>query len=469
MVSCNQAFSDLIGYSRDEIATLSWKTDLTPPEYRKLTEDAHELLHKTRQPVKLEKEYVRKDGSRVYINLKINLLSDDEGRPSYYYFFVDDMSGYKQSEKILLEHEAAFKKVQYMAHVGYWYLDMSANKMYWSDELYRILGFNPAEQEPSLEMYLKAIRPEDRDLIGKIIAEVADLGTVVNMDYSITGADGAVRHMHAEIQAIMNSRGNPQKIFGTVQDVTSAKRAEAMIRESKKQAELYVDLLSHDINNINQVAIGNAELALQAMENGQRDLQLLDKTIDMLNNSSRLIRNVRMIRRIKSGEVRPELIDLGSMIQDVISQYSSVRGREILINHHVEGSCKVIASELMREVFSNLIGNSIKHSSGPISIDIDVAKIRENNMEYYKVAVNDNGPGIPDEKKKVLFTRYMQGTTSEAGTGLGLYLVKSLVETFEGRVWAEDRVAGDHTRGSRFIILLPSADNNPVFSRSEFN
>ena len=76
MILCNQAFTDLTGYTRDEVTGLSWKTDLTPPEYRQLTEDAHELLHRTKQPVKLEKEYVRKDGTRVYLQFKIHLLSD---------------------------------------------------------------------------------------------------------------------------------------------------------------------------------------------------------------------------------------------------------------------------------------------------------------------------------------------------------------------------------------------------------
>jgi signal transduction histidine kinase len=114
-----------------------------------------------------------------------------------------------------------------------------------------------------------------------------------------------------------------------------------------------------------------------------------------------------------------------------------------------------MATELLQDVFSNLISNAIKHSAGDITIDIDMRKTRYDGIEYCTVSVSDNGPGIPDEKKKALFTRFMRGTTKAKGTGLGLYLVKSLVETFKGYVWAEDRVSGDHTKGSKFVAMLP--------------
>ena len=179
-----------------------------------------------------------------------------------------------------------------------------------------------------------------------------------------------------------------------------------------------------------------------------------------------MINNVRTIQRIKAGEILPESIDIGPLIDGVIGQYDSVKGRKVMINSHTEYSCKVMASELIREVFSNLIDNAIKHSTGVITINIELSMIHENDIGYCKVAVSDNGPGIPDEKKKVLFTRYMQGTTKQNGTGLGLYLVKSLIETFNGRVWAEDRVVGDYTKGSRFVVLLPLVDNSQDILRS---
>ena len=71
------------------------------------------------------------------------------------------------------------------------------------------------------------------------------------------------------------------------------------------------------------------------------------------------------------------------------------------------------------------------------------------------MSIEDNGPGIPDEMKEKIFTKSLRGLTRRTGHGLGLYLVKRIVEDHHGRVWAEDRVPGDHTQGARFVVLLP--------------
>ncbi len=458
IVSCNKAFADLIGYSKAEICELSWKNDLTPREYLEHTVSQLEALHRKKTPIKYEKEYLRKDGSRVYLELNVHLLSDEEGKPVYYFLFVNDLTTRKNLEKKLMDNEAAFNLAQSIAHLGNWYYDTAERKVYWSDEFYRILGFKPGECDPDMELYLKNICPEDRAGITRTMREVIETGKSGYMEYHIIRADGEVRHINAESRALRDAGGNLVKVFGTIQDMTAYKNSEASLEDAKEQAEFYVDLLSHDINNMNQVAIGYAEMALKTIERGEFDPSLLVKTVEMLFNSSSLIENVRIIQRIRSGEIKPERIDICSLLVEVMGQYSSVRGRDVEINHRFECDVTVIASELLREVFSNLISNAIKHSTGKLTIDVDLLKIREYGMEYCKVIVTDNGPGIHDEKKKELFTRYTRGPTKAKGSGLGLYIVKSLIETFKGQVWMEDRVSGDHTKGSRFVVLLPLVD-----------
>jgi signal transduction histidine kinase len=88
-----------------------------------------------------------------------------------------------------------------------------------------------------------------------------------------------------------------------------------------------------------------------------------------------------------------------------------------------------------------------------------VDKISEYEKEYCIISIDDNGPGINDDRKKELFKRFKTGGTSTKGTGLGLYLVKTIVESFDGKVWIEDRVPGDHTQGSKFMILLPAIED----------
>jgi signal transduction histidine kinase len=83
--------------------------------------------------------------------------------------------------------------------------------------------------------------------------------------------------------------------------------------------------------------------------------------------------------------------------------------------------------------------------------------VSENLKAYLKVIVEDNGPGIPDDLKSRLSNRFQRGQTKATGKGLGLFLVKTLVDSYGGRIWVEDRVPGDYTQGARFILVLPAA------------
>jgi signal transduction histidine kinase len=131
----------------------------------------------------------------------------------------------------------------------------------------------------------------------------------------------------------------------------------------------------------------------------------------------------------------------------------------VTVRFERDEACPVLANGLVKDVFINLIENAIKHSRGdrPIEVTIKMDAVPEGNIRFCRVAVEDNGPGIPDDLKATLFDRFRRGKTRASGKGLGLYLVKTLVEGYHGRVWAEDRVPGDHTKGARFVVMIPAA------------
>ncbi len=237
------------------------------------------------------------------------------------------------------------------------------------------------------------------------------------------------------------------------------KRSGEKLTEAKEQTEFYIDLLCHDINNMNQVALGYLEMAIEKDKQGKYDPALLAKPMDMLKDSSKLIESVRKIRRITAGGQKLEALDLGNILESVIAQYSSVPGTEVTIYYVPGGKCPVVASEFLKDIFSNLIVNSIKHSSGPVTINIGLARVADRGNDFYRVNIADDGPGIPDEMKATVFDRLARGTTRAKGKGLGLYLVKSLVESFNGRVWVEDRVPGYPGKGCKFVVMLPAAKN----------
>ena len=175
-----------------------------------------------------------------------------------------------------------------------------------------------------------------------------------------------------------------------------------------------------------------------------------------LMNSSQLIDNVRKIQREKAGLYEHLVMDMGKVLQDVKNSYAAVAGREIKIELTKDDECQVAANELLKDVFINLVGNSIKHSRGPLLIKIKMAKFADNGKSYCRVSVEDNGPGIQDEMKIKLLNRLSSENTRARGKGFGLYLIKQLVKDFNGKFWMEDRVSGDHTKGARFVVMLPA-------------
>jgi len=234
------------------------------------------------------------------------------------------------------------------------------------------------------------------------------------------------------------------------------------LKSAKDEADLYIDLMGHDINNFNQITMGFLELAHdRARSEGKLDadgVDLLEKAIESLANSSRLIDNVRKLQREKMGLYKPQILDLGETLEEVCAHFMHIPGRYVKVNCAAPGGVRVQANELLRDVFINLIGNAIKHSGGPLLVNIRMNTVREKGVTYCEVLVEDDGPGIPDELKKTLFDRLNLATTRARGKGFGLCLIKMLVDDFKGKFRVEDRIKGDHTKGARFVVMLPVVD-----------
>jgi signal transduction histidine kinase len=146
------------------------------------------------------------------------------------------------------------------------------------------------------------------------------------------------------------------------------------------------------------------------------------------------------------------------VLADVHREFDAMPDRAITLNLNNCEHCYVRANELLHDVFANLVSNAIKHTGDQSDITVDLYVREEDGGRHCLTIVEDNGPGIPDEFKGRIFNRMLHGTDKAKGMGLGLYLVKSLVESYGGRVWVEDRVYGDHAKGARFIVMLPALE-----------
>jgi len=235
--------------------------------------------------------------------------------------------------------------------------------------------------------------------------------------------------------------------------VSSRDRAE----EERRRAELYVDIMGHDINNLNQVALTNLEFMKDGPGLTAEDLKMLDSAINSVKGSAEIIENVHKIQRLTGETLELENVDLDDLIQSCIREAPRSGNKVVKINYEKRPGMFVRAVPLLKELFCNLIGNSVKYSGPEVTIDIEAREKIEDSRNYYVISVADNGHGIPDDVKPRLFRRFERGTTKAHGKGLGLYIVKMLAERFGGDVRVEDRVPGDNAKGAKFVVTLPAS------------
>ena len=184
---------------------------------------------------------------------------------------------------------------------------------------------------------------------------------------------------------------------------------------------------------------------------------------DQVSRGVNLVSNIRKISSIDEMENSLTSIDLGKIIE-----ISLENARKTFPKKQIKTDCvgeyyelSVIANNLLQDVFDNILHNAIKHNNNPIiEISIFISKVIQDNIKYIKLEFIDNGLGISDAYKTIIFRRGGLNTSSFYRLGLGLSLVKRFVESYDGKIWVEDRVEGDYTKGSKFILLIKEFTNS---------
>jgi PAS domain S-box-containing protein len=584
ILNANDVAIHYYGYTHDELLSMNATELRIPSERPKFPDIMKECFNRS---CVTQTVHQRKDGSTFDAEVVYNGITIGTG--NVVACVIRDISERKRTEEALWESREHLNKAQEIAHLGSWMWDLKTGKQVWSDERYRIFGLVPGEIEPTYDLYMGFIHPDDRQSVGNALSNALKDKKPFNAEYRIIRKDGSTRYMHSEGTVICNKNGEPVRMFAIGQDITERKNAEDALRENeerfraladnipnlawmanadgwifwynkqwydytgttlremqgwgwkkvhhpdyvkevtaewmasikseepfdsifplrgkdgnyrwfltrvtpirndqgkiqfwfgtntditeridaeealkdaKAQTELYVDLMGHDINNMNQSAMGYLELALEKLETEKKllldDQFLIERPMQSLVNSSMLIDKVRTLQKLMTEGVKTKPIDLNKIFKELESMTFDMHNRDVRINIQPVSGIMVEANELLKDVFVNLITNSIKHSNEekPLTINVNVEPANDNGKNYYRCAVEDNGPGIPDELKPKLFHRFQRGSTKAHGKGLGLYLIRTLVEGYGGKVWVEDRVPGDYKKGSRFVVVLPAA------------
>lgn len=234
------------------------------------------------------------------------------------------------------------------------------------------------------------------------------------------------------------------------------------LHKDRMKIELLIDLIGHDVNNYAQAVSGFVELAMSRPGVPAPSRKSLGKALDQIWNLNKLVTNVKLYAKVESyGDKNLKPTDLVTTVKEAYAGAESyLPGKTVKLVLKDDGVRKIcLMNEFAKDIFLNLFTNAIKFDQNEdVIVEVDIQPVNEDLMDCWLVSVADHGPGIDDEIKPRIFDRFTQGGTSlSQGSGIGLHIAKTLVDSYKGRIWAEDRVKGDRSQGTVFKVIMPKA------------
>jgi len=460
----NQRATDVSGYSEDDIKNWS------PYEYAKIIhpEDREFVLEQSRKKQKGETDVknryrfrlIKKSGEIVWIN-NFSKSINYKGRPADL-VMTEDITEKIVSEQKLKESEEKYRYLFNNAQVGLYWSRISDGKFLECNETFaKLFGYNTREE--CLADYIATEHYVDPHQRIEILEEIRTKKEVKGYEILVTKRDGTP--IWLVISARMSE--NENRIEGAAIDITKRKKAEQELKESEERyrkaydkADFFKDLLAHDVSNI----LNNINASVQLMNIWNNNYDISDKERDMveiikqqLERGASLVSNVRKLSEIEEGEVNVKSIDAKKILENCIENISSrFHEKELEISFNTfQEVANVLGGDLLIDAFENLIINGVIHNdSEKIRLWINLSKVSQEGNELIKIEFKDNGIGIIEDRKKSIFKRNYKKDRSTGGMGIGLSLVKNIINNYGGQAWVENRVIGDYAKGSNFIVLL---------------
>ncbi len=399
---------------------------------------------------------------------------DAGGRVRGFAVLSNDITEIRIAERALRRSEHMLEQSQSTAHVGSWDLTFPAggglpdpDSLRWSDEAYRIFGYEPGAVAITPSFFFESIHPEDREAVRAVSKDGAERGEPFEKDYRIVRPDGTVRMIHAWSRFVRESGGNTMRMLGTCQDITERTLAEQEresaqheLREADRRKDEFLAMLSHELRNPLAPILSAVEI-LDRAGPGHEELASRYRAViaRQVQHMKRLLDDLLDVSRVSQGkiELRKKPLELGALLLQAVevSRPMIVEKRHELSMTLAPGSVPLDADPTrLVQVFANLLNNAAKYTDDGGHIALHVAT--EDGEAV--VSVRDDGMGMRPELVARAFDLFVQETRSldraRGGLGIGLTMVQILVKMHGGSVRAFSDGPG---RGSAFVVRLPLA------------
>ena len=360
----------------------------------------------------------------------------------------------KKSEQVQSELLEKLNQAQQLAMVGSWEWNLRTNKVWWSDETYRIFGVTQQDFVPDFEANGKFIHPDDLANYGSSFEHSLQTGELLDVNIRLIVGDGEPKHCHAKGKIIYDISGKPIRFVGTIMDITERKRILQELQDKNTELDRFAYTVSHDLKSPLITIQAYAGMIKKDLETGkyeraQDDMKRIEgaagKMTELLNDLLELSRAGRMMDE-------PSSVDMNRLVEHTLQQLAGpIAGSHVEIVLHPDLPSVLGDQKRIAEVVQNLIENAIKYMGDQAAPRIEIGTRQDGNERVF--FVSDNGKGIDPSHHDKVFGLFNKLDTESEGTGVGLALVKRIIEVHGGKVWVESEGEGT---GSRFCFTVGS-------------
>jgi PAS domain S-box-containing protein len=448
----NERLCEITGYSRDELAARTFQDITHPDDLDADLDNVTALLAGAAERYVMEKRYRRRDGSLIWVNLTVSLMRSN-GAPAYFISVIEDINPRRLAEERLRQSEERFRAVIEQASEAILIADLAGVYQEVNSAACALLGYERSELiGRSIEDIIPA---EDAARVLPAYGWLAEEpGRVQVAEWTLVRRDGSL--VATEISAKILPDG---RWTAFVRDIGERKKTMQALRDASRQKDEFMAMLGHELRNPLATIRSAAEL-LALSQAGNGTLQRIHASLDrQTSHMAKLIDGLLDVSRIVLGKItlEREVVNLRAILDGVLDdRVPQIERRGLELRTVMEDLGLWVEGDRVRlaQVLDNLLANAIKFTRAPGGITITAS--REGSAVMIKV--RDTGAGIEPELLPHVFEPFRQAAQpldrTEGGLGLGLALVKGLVELHGGTVSAHSNGPGT---GAELVLRLPAA------------
>jgi PAS domain S-box-containing protein len=469
----NEAAVQHYGYSREEFLSMGTHDVRASGDTERYVKYINEVIKKHTDAVFGRAglwRHHKKNGETLDVEIKWSRIMF-RGRPAVL-IMAHDVTERKRAAEALEKSEASLAAAQRIAHLGSWELelknlaDVNSNELRWSDETYRIFGYEPRQVAVTNDLFFRAVHADDRQRVGAALVEALQTKNAYDLEHRILLPGGEERHVRERGEIITDASGRPVRILGIVLDITERRQLGEQLRQSQKMEAIgqLAGGVAHDFNNILTVIHGHASLLLvdeAITKNAARSAQQIAQAAERAAGLTR-----QLLTFSRRQVMQPRRLDLNAVVSNMTMMLGRILGEDIALqlNYWPEPAFIKADASMMEQVLLNLVVNArdAMPKGGQLAIKITTSKADPNYRTYHSESraedfvclnVTDTGSGIDPETLRRIFEPFFTTKEVGKGTGLGLATVYGIVNQHQGWIEVDSEVG----KGSTFRVFLPTA------------